>query len=62
MMCLEDHSYRVAACDGRVAAVHMVRPSRTGCPDHIVKSHRGPEHYYRLNILTLAVAEAYAVP
>ena len=62
MMCLEGRSYRVTACDSRVAAVHMVRPSRTGCPDHIVKSHRGPEHCYRSNILTLAVAEAYAVP
>ena len=51
----------MAASDdlGGLGAVHMaVRLSRTGCPDHTVKSQGGLEHCCRLGVLPAAVAYA----
>ena len=43
------------------SAVHMmVRRSRTGYPDHNVKSHRNLEHYRYSSVQALPVAPAYA--
>ena len=44
------------------SAVHMVvRRSRTGYPDHIVKSHRNFEHYRYSSVQMVPVPPAYAV-
>ena len=61
MMYLEYRSCPVAASDdlGDLGAVHTaVRLSRTGCPDHTVKSQGGLEHYCRLGAVPAAVLYA----
>ena len=44
------------------SAVHMkVRLSRIGCPDHIVRSQHGFEHYHHQNVHGVPAPVAYAV-